>query len=158
MRLLIGTILILTISGCGIFQPGWVREDSYKVEPRHDNAKVNGVDGPTGGHFDEDGNWIPYNSDIPMTYKIPDISAGFIFDANSLDVSPSLQVELLEINTQLSYVGRIKLDGGVAYQRAYVYAGKLWTSIFEISTGIFVGWNWEDNEISYGAGVSIIRF
>jgi hypothetical protein len=148
----------LLSSGCNVFKPGFVREDSYQVEVRDDNAKVDGVDGPTGGHFDDEGNWVPDNPDIPMTYKIPDIGAGFIFDVNSLDVSPSLQVELLEIDTHIPYVRTLKLDAGVAYQRGYLYVGKLWTSIFEISTGVFAGWNWEDNQMSYGVGATIIRF
>lgn len=151
-------LFVILLSGCGIVSPGFIREDAQSVEARTDNSSVVGVDGPTGGHFNEDGEWVPDNADIPMTYKIPDIGAGFIFDVNSLDVSPSLQVEILEINTQLDYVGTLKLDAGVAYQRAFVYLGKLWTNIFEISTGIFVGWNFEDKDLSYGVGATIIRF
>lgn len=148
----------LVFSGCNVLKPGFIREDSYEVKSREDNTQVEGVDGPTGGHFDENGNWIPDNPDIPMTYKIPDIGAGFIFDVRSLDVSPSIQVELLEIDTHIPYIRTLKVDAGVAYQRAYIYVGKLWTSIFEISTGGFVGWNWEDNDISFGAGFTLIRF
>lgn len=149
---------VLLFSGCGVFQPGFVRDDAIVFEGRADNSVVNGVDGPTGGHFNEDGEWVPDNQEIPLTYKIPDVGAGFIFDAASLDVSPSIQIELLEINTHVPYLGTLKLDGGVAYQRAYVYVGKLWTNIFEITTGGFVGWNFEDKELSYGIGATIIRF
>jgi hypothetical protein len=155
-RLLI--LLVLITSGCSVFRPGFVREDSYQVVENETNTKVEGVDGPTGGHFDENGEWIPDNKEIPSTYKIPDIGAGFIFDVNSLDVSPSLQVELLEVNTHVPYLGTLKLDGGVAYQRGFLYVGKLWTSIFEVSTGGFIGWNWEDDDLSYGVGATIIRF
>jgi hypothetical protein len=56
------------------------------------------------------------------------------------------------------YLGTLKLDAGVGYQRTFVYVGKLWTNIFEISTGAFVGWNFEDKELSYGVGATIIRF
>lgn len=150
--------LLLSSTGCRVFKPGFVREDSYEVKPSDSNAVVDGVEGPTGGHFDEDGNWIPDNPDIPMTYKIPDIGAGFIFDVKSLDLTPSIQVEILEIDTHIPYVNTLKLDLGVGYQRAFAYVGKLWTSIFEISTGLFVGWNWDDNDVSYGVGATIIRF
>jgi hypothetical protein len=149
---------IFFLSGCGVIRPGFVREDAIEVEAREDNTVVNGVDGPTGGHFTEDGEWVPDNEEIPATYKIPDIGAGFIFDVNSLDVSPSIQVELFEIDTHVPYVRTLKLDAGVAYQRGYIYVGKLWTSIFEISTGGFIGWNFEDEELSYGVGATIIRF
>lgn len=152
------TLILLLVTGCNVVRPGFVREDSYEVEEKKDNAKVDGVDGPTGGHFDPDGNWVPDNPDIPMTYKIPDIGAGFVFDVKSLDVTPCLQVELLEVDTHIPYVRSLKLDAGVGYQRTYLYVGKLWTSVFEISTGGFVGWNWEDNELSYGVGATLIRF
>lgn len=148
----------LLLSGCGIFRPGFVREDSIEVQENSTNEKVEGVDGPTGGHFDKEGNWVPDNEEIPLTYKVPDISAGFIFDINSLDVSPSLQIELLEVDTSVPYLGTIKFDGGVAYQRGYIYVGKLWTNIFEISTGGFIGWNWEEKDLSYGVAATIIKF
>lgn len=151
-------ILILLLTGCGLIRPGFVREDAIVFEGRSDNEVVDGIDGPTGGHFDEEGNWIPDNEEIPATYKIPDIGAGFIFDANTLDVSPSLQIEILELDTAIPYVGTLKFDGGVAYQRAFLYVGKLFTNIFEISAGGFVGWNWKDNELSYGIGITVIRF
>lgn len=150
--------LLLGSTGCSVFKPGFIREDSYEVKPSDNNAVVEGIDGPTGGHFDEDGNWIPDNPDIPMTYKIPDIGAGFIFDVRSLDVTPSIQVEILEIDTHIPYVNTLKVDAGVGYQRVFAYVGKLWTSIFEISTGLFAGWNWDDNDVSYGVGCTIIRF
>ena len=159
MRLhLVGLCFTLALmTGCGMFKPGWVR-DSEGVVQENEGESIPYVEGPTNGHFDEEGNWIPNNPDIARTYQIPDIGAGFVFDINSLDLSPSLQLELLEVDTSVPYVGTLKLDFGVAYQRSYLYVGKLWTSIFEISTGGFVGWNWEDNEISYGVAGTIIKF
>lgn len=158
MKLIYLALFVIFFSGCGIISPGFVREDAQPVEARADNSTVVGVDGPTGGHFNEDGEWVPDNPDIPSTYKIPDVGAGFIVDVNSLDISPSLQVELCEVNTHLDYIGTLKLDLGVAYQRGFVYLGRLWTNIFEISTGLFIGWNFEDEDLSYGVGATIIRF
>jgi hypothetical protein len=152
-------VLILPSAGCNAVTFGWEGEDSRRVE---------GIEGPLGGHFDEEGNWIPDNPDIAMTYKIPDISAGFIVDiASALEtdsrhkvefLSPSLQIELLEFKTYIPYVRTLKLDFGVAYQRAFFYVGKLWTNIFEISTGLFVGWDWSRNELSFGIGATVIKF
>lgn len=143
-------------AGCNTFTFGWEREDNQPAE--NVGEEIEGLDGPSGGHFDEEGNWVPEDETIAWTYKIPDISAGFIFDINTLDVSPSLQVELFEFDTHIPYLGTLKFDAGVAYQRAFIYVGKLWTNIFEISTGGFVGWNWEDNELSYGVSFTIIKF
>lgn len=46
-------------------------------------------------------------------------------------VSPSLQVELFEIDTHVPYLRTLKLDFGVAYMRTYFYIGKLWTNILK---------------------------
>jgi len=154
----VASILILFLSGCSSFRPGWVHENSFTV--------VDGEAMP--GTFDEYGNYIPENPDIEWTYKIPDISAGFIVDIeSSLDqdklenvefLSPSLQIELFEFDSHIPYINTLKLDFGVAYQRAYLYVGKLWTSVFEISTGVFGGWNFADNEPTYGVAISVIKF
>lgn len=157
-------LLVLPAQGCAQFRPGWVSENSFQVE--EPESPVNDLeilpedfDGPLGGHFDDEGNWIPDDPTIAWTYKIPDISAGFLFDANSLDVTPSIQVELLEFDIPfLPYLRTWKLDAGVAYQRGYAYLGPRITSIFEISIGGFCGWNWEDNDLSYGVGFTIIKF
>jgi hypothetical protein len=153
------SILILFSSGCAGFRPGWVHENSFTI--------IQGETFP--GSFDEDGNFIPENPDIEWTYKIPDISAGFIIDIEStLDhedslreikfISPALQIELLEFDSHIPYVNTLKVDFGVAYQRTYLYIGKLWTSVFEISTGVYGGWNFEDREITFGIAGTIIKF
>jgi len=149
LLLLCFTLCITPIlNGCANFRPGFISEESYKVD---------GVDEPLGGHFEGE-EWMPDNPNIGLTYKIPDISAGFIFDANGYKVTPVVQVELLEFNLPIPYLGTWKLDAGVGYQRTYGYVGPLLTNIFEISVGGFVGWNWEEEDLSYGVGFTIIKF
>ena len=127
--------ILLVSPGCSSFRPGFISEDSFKVENKKPEDKLLDGVGPLGGHFDGEGNWIPDNPEIAWTYKIPDIGAGIIFDIKSLDITPSLQIELLEVDTHIPYLRTLKLDFGVGYQRAYLYVGKLWTNIFEITTG-----------------------
>lgn len=151
------SLLLSLLCGCAEFRPSFIREDSFAIS----TAEITPDDfnGPLGGHFDEEGNWIPDNATIEWTYKIPDISSGFIFDIATLDVTPSLQVELVEFDIPLiPYLRTWKLDFGVGYQRAYGYLGPLITSIFEISVGGYCGWNWEENKLSYGVGLTIIKF
>lgn len=156
MNIKIIILLSLILSGCGSVRLGWIDENSYETE-QSDSILPDDI-GPLGGHFDEDDKWIPDDEDIVLTYKIPDISAGFIFDARTLEVSPSISIELFEFDTHIPYVRRLKFDAGVAHQRTFGYVGKLWTSIFEISTGAFIGWNWKEQELSYGAALLIIKF
>ena len=156
-------ITLLPSTGCSLFRLGWVNENSYEVqeeaEPNENDGSILPDDmGPLGGHFNDDGEWIPDDPDIELTYKIPDISAGFIFDVKTLELSPSISFELFEFDTHIPYLRRLKFDAGVAYQRGFLYVGKLWTSVFEVSTGGFAGWNWRDNEPTYGVALLIIKF
>lgn len=163
--LLIATAIFL--SGCNTVSFGWEKEQTMAVDSSS-SEKIEGLDGPSGGHFDDDGNWIPDNKEIAATYKIPDISAGFIFDLSPIGrqekkwwdgmALPSIQIELMEFDSNVPYLNKVKFDFGVGYKRVYIYAGKLWTNIFEISTGVFVGWDWDSNDISYGLGATIIKF
>ncbi len=155
--LILLSFLLLSSPGCAEFRPSWISEESYEVS---DNEITDeDFDGPRNGHFDDEGNWIPDEPTIAWTYKIPDLSSGALFDAATLDVTPSLQIELLEFDIPfLPYLRTWKLDFGVGYQRTYGYFGPLITSIFEISVGGFIGWNWEEEDLSYGIGFTIIKF
>ena len=152
---------ILLLTGCSSFRPSWVNDNSWAVDPDTDRPEITDedFDGPLNGHFDEEGNWIPDDATIGWTYQIPDISAGFVFDVHSLDATPSLQIEIVEFDIPgLRWFRTWKFDAGVAYQRVYGYVGPRLTSIFEISVGGWVGWNWEDNALAYGVGFTIIKF
>jgi hypothetical protein len=149
-------MLVAALSGCGILRPGWVREDSYDIDDSKITTKD--FDGPLGGHFDSDGNWVPNKTEIVTSYKLPDISAGFLLDVKQWVVTPTIQIELLEVDTHIPYVRTLKFDFGVGYQRAYGYVGKLLTNIFEISIGAVFGWNFEDREFFYGPAFTIIKF
>lgn len=152
VKLFLLGILLSILTGCSIFRPGFVREDSLDIAPETSEM------GPfLGGQFEGE-EWVPNNEEIALTYKVPDISGGILFDANSLKVSPCLQIELFEFDTNIPYVRTLKVDWGVAYQRTYFYLGKLWTSVFEISTGIVAGWDLEERQPFFGVAGTIIRF
>jgi len=159
MKKLIALLLLLCLSlpGCAEFRPSWISEESYRAP----NSEIteDDFDGPRNGHFNDEGEWIPDEPTIAWTYKIPDIGVGYLFDAATLDTTPSIQVELLEFDIPFLPILRTwKLDAGVGYQRTYGYFGPLITSIFEISVGGFIGWNWEEEDLSYGVGFTIIKF
>lgn len=152
-------LLTLCLAGCAQFRPGWVDENSFRVDTSETDITDADFDGPLGGHFNDDGEWIPDDPTIGWTYRIPDISAGFIFDAHTMDAIPSIQIEIVEFDIPfLPYLQTWKFDAGVAYQRAYGYIGPRITSIFEISIGGFCGWNWKEEELTYGVGFTIIKF
>lgn len=154
---LFASLLLATVlSGCNA-KPSWLRqvERSGADVAYVPSSLFDGKD--LGGAFEGD-EWVPDDPTIATTYKIPDIGAGFIFDLSTYDLSPSLQIELVEFDVPLPYLSNIKVDFGVAYQRAYVYVGKRITSIFEISAGFYAGWNFEEKRPSWGIAGTIIRF
>lgn len=148
IKLAIATIALSMCASCQSIRPSFIEQDIAAVDSE-DLLQ---------GHFDDEGNWVPNNPGIAMTYRIPDISSGLIFDAASYQVTPTLQIELLEIDTHIPWIDTVVIDAGAGYQRAFVYVGKLWTNIFEITTGGFVGWDFEHQQLSYGIGLTIIRF
>ena len=87
-----------------------------------------------GGHWTEEGEWVPDNKTIARTYAMPDMSAGLMYDLKR--VRPNLAVELFDKRTcAMDIVGAEDFLG--------VGLSKRWTSIFEIKTGIGVGWDFE---------------
>lgn len=162
MNKIAALFLLLVMTGCAQFRPSWLDENSFGAGDTETgmNGDITGndFDGPLNGHFNEDGLWVPDDPKIERTYKLPDIGAGFVFDANSLSVSPSLQVELVEFDTPIPFLETIKVDAGVAYQQTYLYVGPLLTDLFEISAGIYGGWNWEESEPAFGVGFTLLRF
>lgn len=143
--------------GCAQVQPSFLREKVVQADPGEITPED--FEGPLGGHFNKDGRWVPDDKTIEWTYKIPDISAGFIFDAHTVELTPSIQIEILEFHIpQLPRFNTWKFDFGVAHQRAYFYLGPRITSIFETSIGVFGGWNFKEKNVTFGVGFSIIRF
>lgn len=150
---------MLLLSGCSVLQPSFINENALAA--KDSGERIKGIDGPVNGHFNDDGEWIPDDPLVASTYKFPDVSAGFIVDVGDLHevvVAPSLQIEILEIDTHMSFLGTLKADLGVSFMRGYIYVGKLFTSILEISAGFFIGWDFEDKEPAYGIAATIIRF
>ena len=87
-----------------------------------------------GGHWTEEGEWVPDDKTIARTYKFPDVSAGFMYDLKR--VRPNLAVELFDKKT-------VAMDIVGAEDFLGVSISKRWTSIFEIKTGIGAGWDFE---------------
>jgi len=154
-------LVLITLPACGIIKPSWLREKERTVVQK--NTKPGEItpedfNGPLGGTFDAAGRWVPHKQAIEWTYRLPDISAGMLGDIRARTISPSLSIELVEVDTHIPYVGTIKCDFGVGNNLGYVYVGKLFTSIFEISAGGWVGWHVKNEKVSYGVGLTIIKF
>ena len=154
----------MTLGGCNTFKMSWVDENSRKV-PKKSESILPFDMGPLGGHFDDKGIWHPDDPTIEATYKIPDLSSGLLFDTKSFQVTPTIQVEILEYDAPWKkskqfwrYLSVFKLDVGAGYQRAFGYLGIRITSIFEVSVGVAVGWNFEEKDYFVGPALTIIKF
>lgn len=162
MRKFLIILLCALLAGCAEFRPSWIHENSFVQDKDEVEITPDDFDGPLGGHFDAEGNWVPDDPTIEWTYKIPDISAGFLFDVSNFDeleITPVLQIELFEFDIPyVPYLRTWKLDCGIGYMRAYGYLGPRITSIFEISIGVTGGWNFENESWFIGPTTTLIKF
>ena len=123
--------------------------------------------------------WVPEDKTIVATYKIPDISSGLTFDFKYKRVRPVLALELYDgkvpilpkldfkiFKKKIKTIGKkvnMKIDFFVGEDFTGIIFSKRWTSLFEISTGIFVAYDWagnnkKDRGITTGVNFLIIKY
>jgi len=105
--------------------------------------------------YDEDGNLI-VAPEVVRTYKIPEMHSGLLWDLDQNMVRAALEVELCEIRIPKARWLGVGVVG--AEQFLGVHVSKCWTSVFEIETGLFAGWDFDENEVTWGLAGLIIKF
>jgi hypothetical protein len=103
------------------------------------------------GTINENGEYIPEDKTVATTYKLPDLSAGFAYDVAAGRCRPVLTAEIFDRWT-------LKSDIGVGESLVFLGVGKRWTSVFEIATEAFVGWEFDEQAVTYGLAVLVIKF
>ena len=112
---------------------------------------------PQGGEarYDADGNLI-VPPEISATYSAPDLHAGYVYVFHADRFTPSLAVELYQ--TKLPLIRETNFVLGMGDQLIYLGVNKVWTSIYEISTGVIVGRDFEDDQWVIGIEAMVIKF
>ena len=136
-------LLILLSSGC----KGWEADTAFKPRPKVILASTPG--------YDSDGNLL-VSTEIENTYRFPDIHAGVTYDVEFGRVRPVLEVELLEFKAP--YVRWNQVGILVGEDLIGAHLSHRWTSIYEVSTGVWVGYDTNEHDTTFGFAAFIMKF
>jgi len=105
--------------------------------------------------FTEDGRYIPSSPEIERTYSFPDVGSGYVYDAKHNEFGPTIQIELLD--KDLPYVRAMTLEVGASQNTGMIVLNKRWTSIWEVKSGLWYGWQFKDHEPAFGVSFTISK-
>lgn len=124
------------------FRWGWERIETSKAKP---------------GGVDDSGVYKPESPEVEAILNFPDIHAGlFAAVQPKARISPTVQLELFEF--KVPYARWFSVQIGAGAQLAEVYLGKRLISVFEITVGPWVGWDFDEHDYAWGVGGTLIRF
>lgn len=127
------------------FKWSWDKGVATPGKPSADNPK-----------YDDDGNLI-VSAETIRAYKVPDISSGIAVDVNGDNkIRAVLEVEACEFRVpKLGWFtsGLLAGDEFLAW-----HVSKEWLRIFKVSTGVYVGRDFDTNDNVFGVNALIIKF
>ena len=95
--------------------------------------------------------------EVEATYTFPDVTAGAnAAVAPDFKFTPTVGVEIAEFKVPALRWFTIQAQGG--YQLMDVYVGKRWTSVVEITTGAWFGYDFDEHDTTWGFGATLIKF
>jgi len=110
---------------------------------------------PAVAQYDSDGNLI-VPPEVKNTYIMPDVHAGYAYIATTRKVTPVLEIEIYQCNLPL--ISETNLCIGAGNDAAFLSINKVWTSIYEISTGVLFGRDFEEDTWIVGVEILVIKF
>lgn len=109
------------------------------------------------GEVDDDGVYQPETPEVEAILGFPDVHAGLMVEVKPKSrITPTVQIEALEF--KVPYARWFSLQGGAGAQLAEVYLGKRLVSVFEITVGPWVGWDFDEHDVAWGVGGTLIKF
>lgn len=109
------------------------------------------------GGIDEHGVYQPETPEVDAILSFPDIHAGMMGVVQPAGrFTPTVQVEILEF--KVPYARWFSLQAGAGNQLVDLYLGKRLVSVFEITVGPWIGWDFEEDAKAWGIGGTLIKF
>ena len=109
------------------------------------------------GEVDEDGVYQPETPEVDAILGFPDVHAGLMVVVQPKSrITPTVQIEALEF--KVPYARWFSVQAGAGAQLAEVYMGKRLVSVFEITAGGWVGWDFDEDDVAWGVGGTLIKF
>ena len=101
------------------------------------------------GSYDSNGVWMPKDKTISQTYKLPDLSTGFLVSRKT--IYSVLGIELYDRKAKA-------IDFLVGSNILALSISKRWSSVLEFKTGLWAGFSFESdfNRKGWIFGVSVL--
>lgn len=111
------------------------------------------------GTVNENGDYVPAEAGVETVFSFPEIGTGII--ASDELVSAVLTAEI--IDKEIPLVKSVTVDTYFGGNMIGVIVAKRWTTIFELKTGIFLGWDIDyavesDRRFRYGLAFTLTKF
>lgn len=159
MKRLLLILAIAFLPGCAALEFGGDEDRAWDFRWGWNQAGVSdiGEPDPENPEFDEDGNLIP-DADVTMTYQFPDVTAGYtvVMGSERSRTTPTMGVEAFEF--KVPYLRWFSTQAMVGNDLVGVYVGKRFTSIYEVTGGVFYGRDQESDEETWGLSFTLLKF
>jgi len=158
MRIALLAIAVLMLGGCSVLRAldfGGTDEKLFEFRFGWEKGIERSEAEP--GGIDEHGVYQPETSEVEAILGFPDIHAGLMGVVQPEGrITPTVQVELFEF--KLPWLRWFSVQAGAGAQLAELYLGKRLISVFEVTFGPWLGWDFEEDAIGWGVGGTLIRF
>lgn len=109
------------------------------------------------GTTNPDGTYVPETPEVDAILSFPDVHAGLnVVIQSKPRISPTVGIELCEFKVPYLRWFNVQVQGGT--DLADIYIGKRLVSVFEITVGPWVGWDFAEDRLAFGAGGTLIKF
>ena len=158
LKILVIAMASLLFSGCAALDFGGDSEKIWDFRWGWNQSGISiGEEDPDNPGFDRDGNLIPENPEILSTYTFPDTTAGYgILVQPASRTTPTLGLELAEFKTP--YLRWFSLQAILGDDLVGMYLGKRFTSIYEVTAGLFYGRDQRVNSETWGVAFTLLKF
>ena len=109
------------------------------------------------GEVDDEGVYQPESPEVGAILGFPDVHAVLMAELQpDPRITPTVAGELCEF--KVPYARWFSVQVGAGNQLVYGYIGKRLVSVFEITVGPWLGWDFEEHAPAWGFGGTLIRF
>jgi hypothetical protein len=161
------SVLALPLMGCGLMKAldfGGTDEKAFEFHFGWEHGIHDGSAPP--GKVDKDGVYTPETKEVDSILGFPNIHAGLAYEIQPKGrITPTVQVEAFRFKVPELRWWEIQVGAGA--QIVELYLGKRLVSVYEVTVGPWVGWDFDEShkqgpgffsKLAWGVGFTLIKF
>lgn len=169
LKRLASVLAALGLSGCSVLSAldfGGKDEKKWEFAWGWEHGVSQAKPGTKPGTVDDHGVYQPETPEVDAILGFPNIHAGIAWEVNpDSRMTPTVQVEAFRFKVPVLRWFEVQLGAGA--QMADIYLGKRLVSVFEITAGPWVGWDFDQSpkqgpnfldKVAVGLAFTLIRF